>query len=382
MKSLGRILVTGILAINLAACGWFGGEVEIEPAELVSFESEKSVKTLWSRSIGSGADDKFNQLTLGIAEDKIFASDSEGKVVAVNRADGKELWSVDLETTIIGGVGVGPQHVAVSTEQGELVMLDAVTGAEKWRSQLSSEALSPAQMNNELVVSQLISGKLIAMDINSGEHRWTFDSQIPRLTLRGSSAPIVAANITIAGFANGKVVAIRNDTGLQVWERLVAAPQGKTELERMVDIDGQPLFLNGVIYIVSYQGRLVAINARDAQVLWSQATSSYKGLAAGFGNIYVSNAGGHVQAFDQRSSASVWNQNALELRQLTSPAVVGNTVVVGDYEGYLHFMSQVDGHFVARYKVDSSALKGDMRVIDDTLYVLTNGGRLAALTLN
>ena len=220
------------------------------------------------------------------------------------------------------------------------------------------------------------------MDLNTGERRWTYDSQIPRLTLRGTSAPIVAANITIAGFASGKLVAVRNDTGVEVWERLVAAPEGKTELERMVDIDGRPLYVDGVIYIVSYQGRLVAINAKDAQILWSQAASSYRSLASGFGNIYVSETTGFIQAFDQRSSASVWSQTALEYRQATSPVVLGNTVVVGDYEGYLHFMSQVDGHFVSRHKVDSSGLGGDMRVIDDTLYVLTNGGRLAALKLD
>ena len=149
-----------------------------------------------------------------------------------------------------------------------------------------------------------------------------------------------------------------------------------------VDIDGQPLFLDGIIYAVSYQGKLVAINARNAQILWSQDSSSYQNLAAGFGNIYVSEETGFVQAFDQRSSASVWRQTALEYRQTTAPSVLDNTVVVGDFEGYLHFMSQVDGHFVARHRVDSSGLRGDMKAIDSTLYVLTNDGRLAALQLD
>ncbi|WP_432470787.1 outer membrane protein assembly factor BamB [Amphritea sp. HPY] len=382
MNSLARIFVAGFLCLSLSACGWFGGEAEIEPADLVSFDEEKDVKTLWSRSVGSGAGDKFSQLTFGVSDDVIYVSDVDGQIVAVNRLDGKELWSADLGTTVIGGVGVGPQHVAVSTEQGEIIVLNSANGSELWRSQLSSEALSPAQMNNNLLVSQLVNGKLVALDLNTGERRWTYDSQIPRLTLRGTSAPIVAANITIAGFASGKLVAVRNDTGAEVWERLVAAPQGKTELERMVDIDARPLYVDGVIYIVSYQGRLVAINARDAQILWSQAASSYRGLASGFGNIYVSETTGFIQAFDQRSSASVWSQTALEYRQTTSPVVLGNTVVVGDFEGYLHFMSQIDGHFVGRYKVDSSGLRGDMRVIDDTLYVLSNGGRLAALQLD
>lgn len=382
MKQIGRILATGCCALALSACGWWGGEVEIEPAELVSFEQEKKVKKLWSTSIGSGLGEKYNTLSLGVNGDTLFATDAEGNVSAVERSSGKKLWSVDLDTAILGGVGVGFEQVAVSTEAGEIIMLDAATGSEQWRQRLSSETLSPVQMNTDLAIAQLQNGKLVALDIKTGERRWTYDSQIPRLTLRGTSAPIVAANLTIAGFANGKLVALRNDTGAQVWERRVVVPTGQSELERIIDIDAKPLFSNGVIYIVSYQGRLVAVNAQDSKIIWAQDVSSYQSLASGFGNIYVSESNGFIQAFDQRSSASVWRQTALEYRETTAPVAFGNTVVVGDYAGYLHFMSQIDGHFVSRYQVDSSGIRGDMRAIDDTLYVLTNGGRLAALQLN
>lgn len=381
MKQIGRILATGCCALALSACGWWGGEIEIEPAELVSFEQEKKVKKLWSTSIGSGLGEKYNKLSVGINGDTLFATDVQGNVSAVDRSSGKKLWSVDLDTAILGGVGVGFEQVAVSTESGEIIMLDAATGSEQWRQQLSSETLSPVQMNTDLAVAQLQNGKLVALDLATGERRWTYDSQIPRLTLRGTSAPIVAANLTIAGFASGKLVALRNDTGAEVWERQVVVPKGQSELERIVDIDAKPLFSNGVIYIVSYQERLVAVNAQDSNILWAQDVSSYQSLAAGFGNIYVSESNSFVQAFDQRSSASVWRQTALEYRETTAPATLGNTVVVGDYAGYLHFMSQIDGHFVARYQVDSSGIRGDMRSVDDTLYVLTNGGRLAALQL-
>ncbi|MCV6609310.1 MAG: outer membrane protein assembly factor BamB [Amphritea sp.] len=382
MKRIGQILAVGCCALTLTACGWWGGEVEIEPAKLVSFEQEKKVKKLWSTSIGSGLGQKYNKLTVGINGETLFATDAQGNVSAISRDNGKKLWSIDLDTAILGGVGVGFEQVAVSTEAGEIVMLSSADGSELWRQQLSSETLSPVQMNTDLAVAQLQNGKLVAMDIQTGERRWTYDSQIPRLTLRGTSAPIVAANLTIAGFANGKLVAVRNDNGAEVWERQVVIPSGQSELERIVDIDAKPLYSDGVIYIVSYQGRLVAVNAQDSKIIWAQDVSSYQSLAAGFGNVYVSESNSFIQAFDQRSSASVWRQTALEYRETTAPAVLGNTVVVGDYAGYLHFMSQIDGHFVARYQVDSSGIRGDMRSVDDTLYVLTNGGRLAALQLN
>ncbi|WP_299198981.1 outer membrane protein assembly factor BamB [uncultured Amphritea sp.] len=382
MKQLCRVLLLAISALTISACGWWGGEVEIEPAELVDFQTEKEVKVLWSRSVGAGLGDTFNKLSLAVNADVIYALDVKGKVFAYDRMDGKVIWEADLDAPLLGGVGVGPNHVAVTTEQGEVVMLSATDGVEMWRQQLSSETLSPVQMNSEMAVAQLQNGKLVAMDISTGKRLWSYDSQIPRLTLRGTSSPIVASNVTIAGFANGKLVAVRNDNGAELWERQITVPEGKTELERLIDIDARPLYIDGVIYIVSYQGKLVAVSAQDAQILWSQNASSYQSLTAGFGNVYVSQADGYIEAFDQRSSASVWRQTALENRQTTAPVALGTTVVVGDFDGYLHFMSQVDGHFVARYQIDSDGVRGDMVVVDDVLYVLGNGGRLAALQLN
>jgi len=251
-----------------------------------------------------------------------------------------------------------------------------------WRRQVSSEAVAPVQLNRELAVVQLVNGKVTALDINSGEHRWTYDSQVPSLSLRGTSAPIVAADVTFAGFASGKLAALTNTNGTMLWEQRVAEPRGRSELERMVDIDGRPLLADQMLYVSSYQGRLVAINPYDAQIQWTRDSSSYHTPAAGFGNVYVVEDNDHVQAYDARSSASVWSQPALENRRVSAPAVLGNNLVVGDIEGYLHFMSQVDGHFVARYRADSEGVVGDMLAINDVLYVLGNDGRLLALRLN
>jgi len=237
-------------------------------------------------------------------------------------------------------------------------------------------------MNTELVVAQLINGQLVAFNGFTGERKWTVDNQVPNLTLRGTSAPVVAADVTIAGMANGNLVAVDNEQGTALWEKTVISPQGRSDLDRVIDIDGRPMIYENTLYVSSYQGRLVAVNPFNAQVLWGKKVSSYRSLAAGFGNIYVSEADDAVQAFDIASSASVWRQAELANRSITSPAVVGTTVAVADYEGYIHFMSQIDGHFVARYAFGSGGVRGDMKVIDDTLYVLGNGGRLAALRLN
>jgi outer membrane protein assembly factor BamB len=187
-------------------------------------------------------------------------------------------------------VGAGIGKVAVATEEGEVIVLSSEDGSELWRAKVSSEVSSAPQFNQELAVFQLINGQVVAFDAATGEHVWTFDSLVPRLTLRGTSAPVVAGDVTFAGFANGKMVAIDNVKGTALWENRIALPQGRSELERMVDIDGKPLLFENVLFMSSYQGRLVALNPFRAQIIWAQDVSSYRSLAAGFGNIYVSEA--------------------------------------------------------------------------------------------
>lgn len=382
MNKVVQMAAIGLVSTVIAGCGFWGDEgEEVPPSPLVTFEAEKQVSVLWSASIGSGMGNKFHQFSPAIDDDKVLAASPAGKVVSFDRTTGNRLWEVELDLPIIGGVGAGFGKVAVASEEGDVVVLSSEEGNELWRAKVSSEVSSAAQFNKELAVFQLINGKVVAFDAATGERRWTFDSQVPRLTLRGTSSPIVASNVTFAGFASGKLVAIDNEKGTAVWEKRVAIPEGRSELERMVDIDGRPLLVDGTIYVTSYQGNLVAINPYRAQVVWSQDVSSYHSLASGFGNVYVSEENDAVQAFDRATSASVWRQSKLENREISAPVSLGTAVAVADFEGYIHFMSQTDGHFVARYKLDSSGVYGDMISRDDVLYVLSNDGKLAALSL-
>ncbi|GGO85965.1 outer membrane protein assembly factor BamB [Marinobacterium nitratireducens] len=382
MNTLFRVLTAGMLAASLTGCSLWGSNDEIEPAELVDFEPERSVEVLWRASVGSGLGDKYHEFVPASDGVHIYANDVEGTVAAFNLNDGREVWETDLDTVIGAGVGAGLSQVVVVAESGEVIALDSASGDELWRYQLSSEAVAAPQLNRELVVVQQVNGKLTALDALTGEHRWTYDSQVPALSLRGTSAPLVVSDVTFAGFANGKFVAVSNSNGKMLWEQLIAEPQGRSELERMVDVDGRPLLANNMLYVTSYQGRVVAINPFNAQIQWAKESSSYRTPAAGFGNIYVVESDDSVQAYDAGSSASVWSQPQLENRRVTAPAMLGNYLVVGDAEGYLHFLSQVDGHFVARYRADSKGLVGDMLAVNDVLYVLGNDGRLLALRLN
>lgn len=383
MKKISNLLLLFFAALILSGCGlWGDSGAEIEPSELVAFSPEKKVIRKWSVSIGASFGKEYQQFTPAIDGDSIFVVDKEGLVSSFALSNGANKWRVDLNTKIVGGVGAGLGKVAVTSAEGEAILLAAEDGTELWRSNLGAEVVSAGQFNLELAVFQLITGKVVAFDAATGERRWTFDIQIPRLTLRGTSTPVVAADATFAGFSNGKLVAINNENGATVWGVRVALPTGRSELERIIDIDGKPLLANNMLYVSSYQGRLAAIDPFRGRIAWAKKISSRHTLATGFGNIYVSESNDAVQAFDSSSSASVWRQTNLANRRITSPSVLDTTVVVADAQGYVHFMSQIDGHFVARYEVDSSGVYGDMLVKDDVLYILSNSGKLTALSLD
>ncbi len=378
---LKTLLAAIAIGTSLSGCGMFSSEERVQPAELVDFEQEQSLKALWSVNIGGDLGDKFHQFVPSIDGKQIFAASAEGDVLAANRETGDVVWRRSLDMEIIGGVGAGNGLVVVSTLNGEVLALSADDGTELWRYQATSEVVSQPQMNAELLVIQQLDGKLTALDLITGRQLWSYDSQIPRLSLRGTAAPVVAADLTLAGFANGKLVAIENRSGRPVWEQRVALSEGRSELERIIDIDAKPLVYNRLVYVSSYQGRLAAVNPANGQLIWAHDLSSFRGLAGGFGNVYAVTADDSVQAFDARNSASVWRQDGLLNRKLTTPVVLGNNVLVADSEGYLHALSQIDGHFTARYKLNSSGVQSDLLVKDDVLYALSNDGRLTALKL-
>ena len=380
---LPRLIGVGVLVSSLAGCGWWSDDEDaFAPSELVDFDAEQHFDKLWSTSVSTGPGELYNQFAPAVDGDLIYVAGHEGDVVAINRDTGKKVWTRELDTKLTGGVGAGSGVVVVTADNGTVYALDSLGGQDLWQAQVASEVSAPAQINDRYVIVQVINGRIAAFDRATGEKDWIYDSQIPELSLRGTSTPLVTPQVTLAGFANGRLVAINNETGTALWEQRVSVADGRSEIERIIDIDGKPLFYNGLVFSSSYQGNLVAIDPRSARKVWSQPLSTYRSLASGFDNIYAVTSDDLVNAYDARTSTEVWHQDKLKYRQLTSPVSVGNEIVVGDREGYLHAMSQVDGHFVARYKFDSSGMFGDPLVVGDTLYVLSNDGEIAAFTLN
>ncbi len=380
MNSL-RVALVALLLSWLAGCSWWDTEEQIKPAGLTSFADERTVTTLWSSKLGAGLGQRYNALRPAVLGNRIYASDVEGNLFALERETGKTIWRLELGVDVSGALGIGDGKLLVATNDGRLLAFKALDGAPLWTAKLSSESVSAPQANTQVVLVQTIDGRLTAFSPKTGEQLWVYNAQIPALTLRGTSTPLLTRQAVFAGFSNGKIVALDIRNGNLAWEARVAVAEGKTELERMVDVDGELLLSGNLLYVSSYQGRLAAISANDGRILWSRPLSSYRGIAETLSQLYASDAEGNVIAFEKSNGLEYWKQDGLFYRQSTAPAVISNTVVVADFEGYVHFIDPQDGRFVARKRVDSSGVRGPLLVRDEVLYVYGNSGRLTAIML-
>ena len=371
-----------LLALAVLATGCSStSKKELPPAELTKFQEEVELKVEWSRSIGDGQGDLYNTLTPAVDGDHLFAASADGRVIAMDRTNGNVLWKVSLDLPVSGAVGAGYGLVVVGTLKGEVIALDTSSGEERWRAKVTSEVLSAPAVNSDLVVVQTQDDRLIALDASTGSQRWIYESPPAVLTLRGTSSPVLTNSLAIVALSTGKVVALDTQRGIPVWEQRVALPQGRSELERVVDIDGNLLLSGGTLYVVTYQGKVAGIDIDSGRLLWQRDASSYAGLAQGFGSVYVSLSSGSVESIDERSNSALWTNDALARRQLSAPEVFSSYVAVGDLEGYLHLLSQVDGHFVGRKKIDGDGLRARPLVVGDWIYAYGNSGKLVALTI-
>ena len=376
-----RRLLPLLLLAALSGCGMFQKDNTEPPAELTDIETTLTVDEQWSRDTGVGSDGYYLHLRPFLHDGVLYVADAKGHVSAYSADRGKRLWSVKLDTPLTGGVVGNDDVIVVGSGRGEAIGLRRDSGLELWRTRLTSEVLSLSDVDLGFVVARTNDGKLHTIAAGSGELIWQAGRNTPALSLRGAGRPMMAFGAVVAGFDNGKLAAFSLERGTTLWETTVAAPTGQSELDRMVDLDGDMALVGETLYVASYQGRVVAINLRDGRILWSRDLSSYAGLEADSRHVYVSDDVDAVWALDRFNGATMWRQDKLRLRAISAPAAVGDAVVVGDYEGYLHWLRPSDGAFVARNRVDSAGVRVAPIVEGTTAYVLSAGGELAAVEI-
>ena len=380
-----RWLLAVTLVMSLSACstikGWFEFDDDDDPkkpAELQAIDQTIKIKKLWSNGIGNGQGDGFYKIQPAIAGSSIYIAAADGTVEAFDKQTGKSLWDTELERPLSGGVGVYGDALLLGSSDGFVLKLDANSGEVQWSTRLSGEVMSVPGSDGRMVLAHTLDGKLQGLDFATGEVAWTYDSNVPVLTLRGSCSPLLNGNTAYVGFASGRVLAFDIANGGIIWEARVAIPQGRSEIERVVDIDGTMTLLGNELFVASYQGRIMAIDVTDGRKLWQHNVSSFSGVSQGFGNVYVADEDGTVTAYQRSGQGERWQQTALAYRGLSRPTPVSSYLAVGDKEGYVHFMSQVDGEIVGRIEADDEGIRADMVSEDNILYVYGNSGDLIA----
>ncbi len=375
-----------LLLASLSGCSWvnnfLGGTDNIEPpTPLTPLTDPLAVQSIWRTGSGTDSRDKAVRLLPILGKQDLYLAGFNGRVVAVDRDTGSQRWSVRKDFDISGGVGSGEEMVLVASTIGDIVALDADTGEERWRVSVSRGVLSPPEAGFGVVVVRAVDGSLYGLDAADGSRLWRFDSTQPALTLRGTSSPVLVQNAVIVGMDNGKVAILDVSTGRPFWERTVAPPRGRSELDRMVDIDATPLVVGKVLYVGTFQGQVVALDAESGKILWSKEMSVYAGMDVDQRYLYVTAADGAVWALDRLSGATAWRQDALRYRSVSGPALLGEYVVVGDFEGYLHWLSREDGRLVGRVRLGKHALSAPPVSDGNTLYAQGLDGTVGAYRL-
>tara|TARA_R110002072_G_scaffold170552_2_gene324269 strand:+ start:216570 stop:217718 length:1149 start_codon:yes stop_codon:yes gene_type:complete len=365
----------------LSACNIFSPDKSEQPRELTRIEAEFNLERLWSTSVGDGQGGLYNRLTPAIDGDIIYVAAADGTVTAINKTNGSVQWRQRTGLPITGGVGAASGMVLVGTLDARVVALDQANGQQLWSTRVSSEVLAAPQTDGRRVVAQTIDGKLVAMNPETGEQRWIYESTVPALSLRGTSKPLIAGNVVVTGFANGMVAAVDADSGSLLWEERVAVPQGRYDIERIIDIDGDLIISGGVVYATSYQGNLMGFDLQSGRIVWGMPGSSYNSVALGLGNIYWVDGFSHIRAVQNNTERTVWENEDLRLRRVSSPVTFNNYLAVGDFEGYVHVLSQINGRIISRFRADRDGVRANILSEGTTLYVYGNSGRLTALRL-
>lgn len=364
--------------VSLSGCG--GGSTLVQPEPLTELPHPAyHMQVLWHANGGSGAGKYASGFVPAVASGRVYTANRDGEVVARALDDGHRVWHVHTDRHLISGPSVADGMLLMGTRNGRVIALSADDGSKDWSADLSSEVIAAPAGTADIAVARTVDGHVAALDMASGDRLWSIEASVPNLTMRGTASPVIQGDTVYVGMDNGKVQALDLETGEQRWEQTVALPKGRSELDRIVDVDANPLVDGNTVYAISAGGSLVAMNINGGQILWKHKVASEKNLAVDDSNVYVTDMDSVVRAVSRNNGAPVWKQDALKYRKLSAPAVVDGHVLVGDYEGYLHWLSPDDGSIEGRGRPFGQAIRAQPVVIGDRAIVLGADGEVAAV---
>jgi len=381
MGNLARVISLFFVLPLLLSCG--SDDNSEPPAALTKIEKAISIGIDWKTSTGAGIETASYNMRPLLLQNQIFSVDTEGLIKSIDAKTGKVKWSAKTEVAAITGLAGTAEVILASSRNGDLNAFDIVDNKLRlrWSTRLKGEIRAQPQIDAEQVFVRTVDGRLSALSLVDGSIQWTVTRRVPALSLTGNSRPIVRGNQVIAGFDEGKISAFNRVDGQTVWETIVSNPSGRTEIERLVDLDGQFILKDGVIYVSSYQGRLAAIQEIDGNILWSRKFSSYQSIVADDEALYLSDDMSHIWSIDRRTGSAFWKQDALHARKITAPLLTGDKLVVADLEGYVHWLDKSDGTIRGRAQPTDSRHIAQPLLWNDRIMVIDSEGILSSLYL-
>ena len=374
-------LVLTVMVLALSGGCATNSEVGEQPAELQTFEEKIEVRRIWSARLGGSSE----RLRLGLspATDgaRIYAGSYEGQAAAFDAETGRRIWNVQTNLPLSAGPTYGNGALAFGTTDGDLIVLDSETGEERWRRAVGAEVLAAPAIANDILALRSVDGRLRGYSAIDGRELWSVEQTVPALTMRGNTAPAISEGVVVTGFDNGRLSSYELNSGDPMWEIIVAVPSGRTELERLIDVSAGLKVVGGDVFAVGYHGRVLAISLQNGLIIWQQEFSSYSGLGVDLNSVYITDEYSEVVALDKAIGTPRWRQDGLRLRDVTAPSPYGNTIVVGDFEGYLHWLDPSDGSFIARERLANRPIYGAPLVVGANLFAQAEDGTLSAYTL-
>lgn len=353
-------------------------DAALKPAELTKITPSLTVTRLWSAQAGKGEGLLGARQGPTIADGKVYAAAVKGGVRAFDLKTGAILWHYDSGLPLSGGPGAGDGLVVAGSLEGDVVALDAATGVEKWKAKIGSEIIAAPAIGQGMVFVRSNDGRVSAFDETNGERRWFWNHDMPALSVRGNGAPVLAPGFVFVGNDDGLLTALAASDGRPLWEQPVAEAEGRTELERMADVDGAPVIDGTTLYATSYKKRTMAVDGPSGRPLWTHDAGGPGRVAVSVDRVVVSGTSGSVWGLDKTGGNGIWQQDALARRNITAPAIQGDYAVVGDFDGYLHWLKLADGSFAARMRLGRDALRAAPVVADGIMVAQDTDGRLSA----
>ncbi|PKI12891.1 outer membrane protein assembly factor BamB [Colwellia sp. 12G3] len=389
-----KVLAIVLLSSSLFACSSNDDEdPSTKIAELSDLDNAFDVEVLWDRSVGDGVSDYFSRIKPIVAYNKVYSASRMGDVIAFEKESGKKVWQADLSdinnersfwdsrvsALVAGGPVAGLNKIFIGTENGDVFALDAETGELVWRAKIKGEIITPPAIDSGILVVNSASGILKAFDANTGDDLWEAEQDVPALTLRGISTPVIASGGVLVGSGKGALSVYILEKGQAGWTTEVGEATGSTELQRVIDVDSAPVVFGDKVYSISARGNLVAVDLKSGRILWKRQYSSYRQIAVYRNDIFITNTRGHIYALNRNDGIERWSNLELTNRGVTGPAVVDRYIVVGDFEGYLHWLEQETGEIVTRHEIDSSGIHSTPTVVDDKIYSQSRDGDLQVI---